>query len=180
MTQLTSPLKNLKVAAPCSANWDEMFAFEGERIRFCSKCNLNVYNLSAMQKAEAEALILQAEGRLCVRFYRRADGSVLTQNCPVGLQALKARLSRRLQFVFGMMLGLLANLGFLSLRETFSLHSYVTMGAPSRIPMGDEQLKALQEKKTAEVVQGRVVSSEDSEKRPQQQTTILKLPRGKQ
>jgi hypothetical protein len=65
-----------------------------ERVRFCGQCNLNVYNISAMTKQEAERLITQAEGRLCVRYYRRADGTILTKNCPVGLRALKRRLSR--------------------------------------------------------------------------------------
>jgi hypothetical protein len=65
-----------------------------ERVRFCGQCSLNVYNLSAMTRSEAEQLISQAEGRLCVRYYRRADGTVLTKNCPVGLRSLKRRLSR--------------------------------------------------------------------------------------
>jgi hypothetical protein len=65
-----------------------------ERVRFCGQCNLNVYNLSAMTKVDAERLISRAEGKLCVRYYRRADGTILTSNCPVGLRALKRRLSR--------------------------------------------------------------------------------------
>ena len=46
MSKLTSPLDHLKIAAPCPADWDQMFSFEDERVRFCSQCNLNVYNLS--------------------------------------------------------------------------------------------------------------------------------------
>jgi hypothetical protein len=65
-----------------------------ERVRFCGQCNLNVYNLSAMNKGDAERLISQTEGRLCIRYYRRADGTILTNNCPVGLRALKRRMSR--------------------------------------------------------------------------------------
>src|SRR5262249_1200290 len=34
--------------------------------------------------AEAEALILEKEGDVCVRFYQRTDGTVLTADCPVG------------------------------------------------------------------------------------------------
>ena len=105
-------LGRLRVAAPCSANWDEMFSFEGERIRYCSQCQLNVYNLSAMTRAEAEALVGRAEGRLCVRFYRRADGTILTQNCPVGLRALKRRAAWIGQAMMGMLLSLAAFLGF--------------------------------------------------------------------
>ena len=66
----------------------------GDQARFCGQCQLNVYNLSAMSKFEAEALIARTEGRLCVRFYRRKDGSILTDNCPIGLRALKRRAFR--------------------------------------------------------------------------------------
>lgn len=71
-----------------------------DRTRFCASCQLNVYNLSAMTKKEAENLIVKTEGRLCVRFYRRADGTVLTQNCPTGLKALKKRISKAAAILF--------------------------------------------------------------------------------
>jgi hypothetical protein len=64
-----------------------------ERVRFCDQCSMNVYNLSNMTKRDAESLVLGAEGRLCVRYYHRADGTILTGNCPVGLRALKRRVS---------------------------------------------------------------------------------------
>jgi hypothetical protein len=54
---------------------------------------LNVYNLSGMTRFEAESLIAQNEGRLCVRFYRRRDGSIITKDCPVGLRAIQRRVS---------------------------------------------------------------------------------------
>ena len=111
MPKLTSPLDDLRVAAPCSADWDQMFSFEGERVRFCSQCNLNVYNLSDMSRQEAEDLITKAEGRLCVRFYQKADGSVLTQNCPVGLKAIKRRVAWVAQVVLGMVLSFVSGLG---------------------------------------------------------------------
>jgi hypothetical protein len=41
--------------------------------------------------AEAERLVVEKEGRLCVRFHRRADGTVLTRDCPVGLRRWLAR-----------------------------------------------------------------------------------------
>jgi TonB family protein len=92
MAKKSIPLANIKIAAPCPADWSSMNG--NDRVRFCSHCQLNVYNLSAMTKNEAELLIQQTEGRLCVRYYQRADGTILTQNCPVGLQALKQRVSR--------------------------------------------------------------------------------------
>jgi len=88
-----------------------MFSFEDERVRFCSQCNLNVYNLSGMSRREAEALVMKTEGRLCVRFYRKADGSILTQNCPVGLKAIKRRVAWVAQFVLGMVLSFVSGFG---------------------------------------------------------------------
>jgi hypothetical protein len=70
-----------------------------DRVRFCGECRLNVYNLSAMTRPEAEALLRAKEGRLCVRFYVRRDGTALTQDCPRGLAALRrgtVRLAARL------------------------------------------------------------------------------------
>ncbi|HEX7289229.1 MAG TPA: carboxypeptidase-like regulatory domain-containing protein [Candidatus Angelobacter sp.] len=79
-----------------------------ERVRFCSECTLNVYNLSEMTRREAEQLIATHEGRLCVRFYRRADGTIITQNCPRGLRVLIQRVSR----VAGAALSAIMGLGF--------------------------------------------------------------------
>jgi hypothetical protein len=53
-------------------------------VRFCRECNRNVYNLSAMTDREARRVVAEREGRLCVRFYQRRDGTVLTSDCPVG------------------------------------------------------------------------------------------------
>ena len=52
MKCFTSPLRNVKVASPCPADWDRMIG--DERVRFCGQCELNVYNLSAMSEAPAE------------------------------------------------------------------------------------------------------------------------------
>lgn len=89
MAKFDNPLNNLKVASPCSQDWNAMIG--DNRRRYCGECKLNVYNLSGMSKAEAENLIMNAEGRLCVRFYKRADGSVLTEDCPVGWARVKNR-----------------------------------------------------------------------------------------
>ena len=85
-------LSGVRIAKPCPASWAAMRG--DDRIRFCEKCGLNVYNLSDLSKREAEELVAEREGRLCVRFYRRADGTVLTDNCPVGLRAARRQLRR--------------------------------------------------------------------------------------
>lgn len=89
MSRFNSPLNNIKVASPCPSSWDAMYG--DERKRFCGECKLNVYNLSGMTTDEAEQLVTNHEGRLCVRFYRRADGNVITADCPVGWAKVKHR-----------------------------------------------------------------------------------------
>lgn len=92
MTQFTNPLDNIKIASPCAADWNAMIG--NNRQRYCGDCKLNVYNLSGMSRTEAENLLMQSEGRVCVRYFRRSDGTVLTKDCPVGWQAVKMRMSR--------------------------------------------------------------------------------------
>jgi hypothetical protein len=103
MKRSTSPLNNVRVASPCSAEWNAMYG--DDRKRFCGDCKLNVYNLSGMTRDEAENLLVTTEGRLCVRFYRRADGTILTKDCPVGWRALKRKVSRTAAAAFSLIAG---------------------------------------------------------------------------
>lgn len=75
------PLDSIQVAKPCPVSWDSMSG--DDRVRFCSDCRLNVYNLAGMTRREATELIHLQEGRLCVRFFRRKDGTLVTRDCPV-------------------------------------------------------------------------------------------------
>ena len=95
---------NLRVATPCPKAWDDMVG--DQRVRFCDHCHLNVYNLAELTQKETQHLIATSEGRVCGRLFRRADGTVLTKDCPVGLQALRKRISRRAAAVFATLLGL--------------------------------------------------------------------------
>lgn len=109
MPTYTNPLEHVKVAAPCRADWNKMVG--DERMRYCDRCSLHVYNLSGMTRREAEALVTSAEGRLCVRFYRRPDGTILTRNCPVGLSALRRRAAHAATATLTAVLGFFAGLG---------------------------------------------------------------------
>lgn len=82
-------LDGIRVATPCTADWNQMVG--DERVRACSLCNKNVYNLSSMTRAEAEAAILEREGRLCVRYYQRADGTILLRDCEIGVKRRRRR-----------------------------------------------------------------------------------------
>jgi hypothetical protein len=109
MANYEYPLDSVKVASPCSADWEDMIG--NDRRRFCGQCELNVFDLSGMTKREAEELINQTEGRLCVRFFRRTDGTILTKDCPVGLRAIRRRVSRLARATLSAAIGFLSGLG---------------------------------------------------------------------
>jgi len=83
----SSLLDNVRIASPCFADWKQM---KGDAsVRFCGRCQLNVYNISEMNLQEAEQLIKGKEGKLCTRYFRRLDGTILTKDCPIGIRALE-------------------------------------------------------------------------------------------
>jgi hypothetical protein len=114
-------LDAVKIASPCSADWSSMKG--DDRVRFCGGCEKNVYNLSAMDRADAEALLRAKEGNLCARLYRRSDGTVITADCPVGAKRVRRR-KLALAAVGGSVLSAMAMLG---VRYTLT----ATMGEPA-------------------------------------------------
>ena len=117
MSQLE--LEQLQIATPCPMSWDEM---EGnDAVRFCSKCSLNVYNIAQMNRAEAEALVNETEGRVCLRLFRRSDGTIITRDCPVGRRTLKRQVLTLVSAVVGVFfivgIGALASAGIIAQRE---------------------------------------------------------------
>ncbi|HQZ83553.1 MAG TPA: hypothetical protein PLR83_10045 [Pyrinomonadaceae bacterium] len=108
MRKFNNPLENVRIASPCSADWEQMFG--DERKRFCGDCKLNVYNLSAMSRTEAENFLTAAEGRVCVRYFARTDGTVITQDCPVGWEKFKRRTRRMATAMASLIATLLAGL----------------------------------------------------------------------
>jgi hypothetical protein len=72
----------LSIASPCKETWDAMVG--DDRVRHCSRCDKDVYNLSGMTGAEISALLARRGERPCVRFFKRQDGTMLTADCPVG------------------------------------------------------------------------------------------------
>jgi hypothetical protein len=94
MNTKTLPFK-INIASPCPARWEDMGG--DNRVRFCDHCRKNVYNISALTSTEAVALLESKKGNLCARIYQRTDGTVLTEDCPVGV----ARQWRRLKVLAG-------------------------------------------------------------------------------
>ena len=77
-----------------------------DRARFCSLCNLHVYNIAELTRKQAVALISETEGRICGRIYRRSDGTVITKDCPFGLRAIRRRVARLTGAVFATVVAL--------------------------------------------------------------------------
>jgi hypothetical protein len=82
-------LPNIRVATPCTADWNQMTG--DDRVRHCATCDKDVFNLSAMAREDAEALILQKAGDLCARYYQRTDGTILLADCTVGVAQKRKR-----------------------------------------------------------------------------------------
>ena len=57
-------LSNIRVASPCPSDWGKMVGTE--QVRHCSECNLNVYNLSAMNERQVQELIADSRGKAAV------------------------------------------------------------------------------------------------------------------
>jgi hypothetical protein len=113
-----NPLNNLHIASPCSADWNKMFG--NERKRYCAECKLNVYNLSEMSQTEAESFLINSEGRVCIRLYKRSDGTVITQNCPVGLAKIKQKISRLATASLALILTFLSGISAFKLFANFN------------------------------------------------------------
>ncbi|GEM_PF-2287796 len=81
------PIENYRMASPCASDWERLSG-QG-RVRFCSGCQLQVYDLTGMEVPEAEELIFQRESRKDFRLFKRQDGKFLTSDCPIGAASKK-------------------------------------------------------------------------------------------
>ncbi|MBL4845013.1 MAG: hypothetical protein JKY65_05780 [Planctomycetes bacterium] len=82
-----SLLDTIEVASPCAESWEAMAG--DEFVRHCCRCDNEVYNLSSLPDHEALALLERAaQGeRICARFRKRADGRLVTTDCPSRLRS---------------------------------------------------------------------------------------------
>ena len=79
----------IEIPIPCKASWDDMAG--DERVRHCGDCRQNVYNIAAFSRREATQLLQQRSGRVCLRIFRRPDGTVITDDCRARLRAARKR-----------------------------------------------------------------------------------------
>ncbi len=84
-------LETINLAFSCPMDWDKMIG--NNQTRYCPECKLIVYNISGLSSVEATKLINSNEDRLCIKFYRRADGTILTKDCSVGIKVIKKKIT---------------------------------------------------------------------------------------
>lgn len=80
-------LNLIEIPKPCEVPWDSMQG--SDRVRFCAHCSKNVYNISDMSEAQATKLLVDNEGKVCISMLRRADGTIVTDNCPSILRPVR-------------------------------------------------------------------------------------------
>lgn len=126
-------LNIIDVKSPCDEPWGDMEVV-GPGQRNCALCAQNVYDLSEMTKDEGEALVFESTGRVCVRFFRRRDGSIVTSDCsPVRFRQLREAGRGSLRFaakVVGAVVTILSVLGIARFAgfSPFGWMSSATMG----------------------------------------------------
>jgi hypothetical protein len=88
-------LQSVRIASPCPMKWEDM---RGDDLtRRCDRCDLNVHNIGAMSTEQIEQLAQRrTTERVCITLWKRADGTIMTRDCPVGLAAARARVARAL------------------------------------------------------------------------------------
>jgi hypothetical protein len=123
---------DIQIATPCNADWNAMPG--DDRVRHCPDCKLSVYNVAAMSRREAGLLIQEREGRLCLRLFRRADGTLITADCWEKLRAARRR--GRLAFACALVLVCLIHLGIRA-AAVRALLAHVAGEPPPSVMMGD-------------------------------------------
>lgn len=90
MERRRSVLDRLRVAKACDESWEQMRGTN--QVRFCSHCEKSVHNLSAMTRRDAERLVANSGGSLCIRYVSTPARRVVTLDAPT--HALVRRVSR--------------------------------------------------------------------------------------
>ena len=80
MDDLSSIMRAARIESPCSVDWESMSG--DDRTKLCGKCELEVINTLLLSDAEVRQALLRVQGgeRVCMRFFRREDGTFITGN----------------------------------------------------------------------------------------------------
>lgn len=132
MSKRPGPFDALSIPTPCPADWQTMTG--DRRRRFCEECNKYVYDLSAMSRDEAEALVARFEGRLCARFERDADGVIITDDLHAAPQLISRRVSPVAAALVTAIIGLSGNVMAMTTHASAPVAIHAQSGKDDRAP----------------------------------------------
>ncbi|MBX3114779.1 MAG: hypothetical protein KF836_09465 [Fimbriimonadaceae bacterium] len=72
-----SDKNDVRIAKPCPKDWNEMTG--DDQSRFCSHCEKSVHNLAELSAGDAEQLLCNTSGRVCIRMVSGPQGSFKTK-----------------------------------------------------------------------------------------------------
>ena len=82
------PVVEDRIASPCPWKWE---GTEGkDRVKYCDKCQHQVYNFAGIERPEANALIFKRENVQAKTLFKRADGKFMTSDCPVAVKQTRS------------------------------------------------------------------------------------------
>lgn len=97
---------HVRVASPCPMKWSEMTGDHKKRL--CGQCNLHVHKVSELTTDEAVALFRKSRTeRVCAQLFWRADGTVMTKDCPSAWSVGVSEAVRRIGPATGVVTGAL-------------------------------------------------------------------------
>lgn len=120
-------LNSLRAASPCRTQWWEMQG--SDRVRLCSACKMNVYDVAGLTRAEVEQLVGSGQEQACTRLFRRSDDTVITGDCPIGR---RSRLRKRIA-IASVATVILAALGGITLFEPH-IRAYFAVTSTTWLP----------------------------------------------
>ncbi len=154
----TDLLDKIQIKSPCEADWNTMIG--NDRARYCEHCNLSVHDLSQLTRKRARRLVAKSKGRLCIRYRRLPNGSVVTRVASQKLFQIGRRASRIAAGAFSATLGLSGAMANASSERSVLSHGNVTFAYqdPSRQSYSGSAIVGTVTDPHGAVIQGATVS----------------------
>jgi hypothetical protein len=89
-----------------------------------------------MTTTEAEELLSNLGGRICVRYFRRADGRIMTRDCPIGVKRVRGQRIWAASGFLAFLFNLAGGVGFFRPLQGEVGGSYITGSIKAKQPVG--------------------------------------------
>ena len=124
MTNFKIENLEFEIASPCHEEWNKMSG--DDKCRFCDSCEKKVYDLSSMSTKEVLKLV-QGPEVICGKIYKREDGTILTEDCPIGIDQIRTYVKRR-QYLMALYCGILLMVSVISASISYGDENNRLMG----------------------------------------------------